>query len=90
MDSPITATARALAAGDPIGALNRIALRGDAPAVALRGIAMTQRRSRAQACSHRSRAVQRDAQERRELVFGMDVFFQFTGQRPWLPVAPLP
>src|SRR5262245_55227027 len=40
MDSMITAAARALAAGDPLGALNRIALRDDAPALALRGIAM--------------------------------------------------
>ncbi len=42
MDSLITAAARALAAGDPFGALNRIALRDDAPALALRGIAMAQ------------------------------------------------
>jgi len=42
MDSMITAAARALAAGDPLGALNRIALRGDAAALALRGIAMAQ------------------------------------------------
>ena len=35
-----TAAARALAAGDPLGALKRIALRDDAPALALRGIAM--------------------------------------------------
>jgi hypothetical protein len=42
MDSLITAAARALAAGDPIGALKRVALRDDAPAVALRGIAMAQ------------------------------------------------
>ena len=42
MDSIITAAARALAAGDPLGALNRIALRDDAPALALRGIAMAQ------------------------------------------------
>ena len=40
MDSLITAAARALAAGDPLGALNRVALRDDAPALALRGIAM--------------------------------------------------
>src|SRR6201984_2311380 len=40
MDALITAAARALAAGDPLGALNRIALRDDAPALALRGIAM--------------------------------------------------
>jgi hypothetical protein len=42
VDSLITAAARALAAGDPLGALNRIALRDDAPALALRGIAMAQ------------------------------------------------
>jgi hypothetical protein len=42
MDSLITAAARALARGDPLGALNRIALRDDAPALALRGIAMAQ------------------------------------------------
>lgn len=42
MDSLITAAARALAAGDPLGALNRVALREDPPALALRGIAMAQ------------------------------------------------
>jgi DNA-binding transcriptional ArsR family regulator len=42
LDSLITAAARALAAGDPIGALKRVALRDDAPALALRGIAMAQ------------------------------------------------
>jgi len=42
MDSLITAAARALAAGDPIGALKRVSLRDDAPALALRGIAMAQ------------------------------------------------
>jgi tetratricopeptide (TPR) repeat protein len=42
MESLITAAARALSAGDPLGALNRIALRDDAPALALRGIAMAQ------------------------------------------------
>jgi hypothetical protein len=42
MDSLITAAARALAAGDPLGALKRIALRDDPPALALRGIAMAQ------------------------------------------------
>src|SRR5437667_403785 len=42
MDSLITAAARALAAGDLFGALNRVALRDDAPALALRGIAMAQ------------------------------------------------
>lgn len=40
MDSLITAAALALASGDPLGALNRIALREDAPALALRGVAM--------------------------------------------------
>jgi tetratricopeptide (TPR) repeat protein len=42
MDSLITAAGRALAAGDPLGALKRVALRDDAPALALRGIAMAQ------------------------------------------------
>src|SRR5262245_62863227 len=42
MDSLITAAARALATGDPLGALKRVALREDAPALALRGIAMAQ------------------------------------------------
>jgi len=42
MDSLITAAALALAAGDPLGALKRVALRDDAPALALRGIAMAQ------------------------------------------------
>lgn len=42
MDSLITAAARALAAGDFLGALKRVALRDDAPALALRGIIMAQ------------------------------------------------
>jgi hypothetical protein len=42
MDPVIAVAARALAAGDPLGALTRIALRDDAPALALRGIAMAQ------------------------------------------------
>jgi tetratricopeptide (TPR) repeat protein len=42
MDSLITAAARALAMGNPLNALNFIALRDDAPALALRGIAMAQ------------------------------------------------
>jgi hypothetical protein len=42
MDSRIAAAARALATGDPLGALNCVALRDDAPALALRGIAMAQ------------------------------------------------
>ena len=42
MDSLISASARALAAGDPLGALKRVALRDDPPALALRGIAMAQ------------------------------------------------
>jgi hypothetical protein len=42
MDSLINAAARALAAGDALGALKRVALRDDAPALALRGIAMAQ------------------------------------------------
>src|SRR4051794_2137171 len=42
MDSLIAAAARSLAAGDPLGALDRVALRDDPPALALRGIAMAQ------------------------------------------------
>ncbi len=42
MDSLIAAAGRALAAGDALGALKRVALRDDAPALALRGIAMAQ------------------------------------------------
>jgi DNA-binding winged helix-turn-helix (wHTH) protein len=42
MDSLITAAARALSAGNPLGALKQVALRNDAPALALRGIAMAQ------------------------------------------------
>ena len=56
MDSLITAAARALAAGDPLGALKRVALRDDAPALALRGIAMAQLGDlvRAKALLHRA------------------------------------
>ena len=42
MDSLITAAAQALAAGDLLGVLKRVGLRDDAPALALRGIAMAQ------------------------------------------------
>jgi hypothetical protein len=42
MDALIAASARALAVGDPLGALQRVALRDDPPALALRGIAMAQ------------------------------------------------
>src|ERR1700733_14600540 len=42
MDSLITAAGLALAKGDPLGALKRVALREDAPVLALRGIAMAQ------------------------------------------------
>src|SRR5436305_961138 len=42
MDSMVTAAARALRAGDPLGALKRIALRDDAQALALRGVALAQ------------------------------------------------
>lgn len=42
MDSLVASVARALAAGDPLRALKRVALRDDPPALALRGIAMAQ------------------------------------------------
>ncbi len=49
MDSLISAAASALAVGDPLRALNCVALREDAPALALRGIAMAQLGDLAQA-----------------------------------------
>src|SRR3954466_3813251 len=42
MDSLVASAARSLASGDPLGALKRVALRDDPPALALRGIAMAQ------------------------------------------------
>jgi hypothetical protein len=42
MDAITTAAAHALAVGDALGALKRVALRDDPPALALRGIAMAQ------------------------------------------------
>lgn len=42
MDSLLSVAASALAAGDPLRALNCVALREDAPGLALRGIAMAQ------------------------------------------------
>ena len=42
MDSLIAAAGRALAGGDALGALKRVALRDDPPALALRGIALAQ------------------------------------------------
>jgi hypothetical protein len=42
MDSVIKAAAQSLALGDPLAALKWVALRDDAPALALRGIAMAQ------------------------------------------------
>jgi hypothetical protein len=49
IESQVAAAARALAVGDPLGALNRVALRDDGPALALRGIAMAQLGDLAQA-----------------------------------------
>ncbi|MBV9490313.1 MAG: helix-turn-helix domain-containing protein [Verrucomicrobia bacterium] len=57
MDSLTTAAARALAAGDALSALNRVALRDDAPALALRGIAMAQLGDLARAKALMRRAV---------------------------------
>ena len=73
MDSLITAAARALAAGDPLGALKRVALRDDAPALALRGIAMAQlgdfvAREGAAANVRRARSVRREAVARARCV----------------------
>ena len=56
MDSLIAASARALAAGDPLGALKGVALRDDPPALALRGIAMAQLGDHLRACELLRRA----------------------------------
>jgi hypothetical protein len=45
MDSSITAAGRALCAGDPLGALKRVALRDDPAALALRGTAQSNARA---------------------------------------------
>jgi DNA-binding winged helix-turn-helix (wHTH) protein len=58
MDSLIAAASRALGAGDPLGALKRVALRDDAPALALRGIAMAQLGEFARAKELLRRAIQ--------------------------------
>jgi hypothetical protein len=58
MDSLITAAARALAAGDLLGVLKRVGLRDDAPALALRGIAMAQLGARAAASTSLRAAAQ--------------------------------
>lgn len=42
MDSQIAAAARSLGEGDPLSALKRVSLRGDPPALALRGMGMAQ------------------------------------------------
>src|SRR5260221_660047 len=60
MDSLITAPARALAAGDPLGALKRVALRDDPPAPPLPGIAMGHRRGRGRARCGGGRATEAD------------------------------
>lgn len=57
MDSLINAAGRALAAGDPLTALNFVALREDPPALALRGIAMAQLGDMARAKALLQRAV---------------------------------
>jgi hypothetical protein len=56
MDSLVAAAGRALAAGDTLGALKRVALRNDPPALALRGIAMAQLGELARACDLLRRA----------------------------------
>ena len=58
MDSLVAAAGRALVAGDAIGALKRVALRDDPPALALRGIAMAQLGEHARARELLRRAAQ--------------------------------
>jgi hypothetical protein len=59
VDSLIVAAAHALACGDPLGALKRVALRDDPPALALRGIAMAQLGDLARAKALLQRAARR-------------------------------
>jgi hypothetical protein len=59
MDSLITAAARELAVGGPLDALNQVALRDDAPALAIRGIAMAQLGDRVNAAHARYLKVRR-------------------------------
>jgi hypothetical protein len=70
MDSLITAAARALARSDSLGALSRVALRDDAPALALRGIATEQLGDLVRAKSALKKAARRSVQERRSRVRG--------------------
>jgi len=70
MDSLITAAARALAAGDPLGALKRVALREDAAALALRGIAMAQLGDLTRARVLLRRAARASVRKRRSLAPG--------------------
>src|SRR5690349_18773573 len=58
MDSLVAAAGRALAVGDALGALKRVALRDDPPALALRGIAMAQLGDHARARELLRRAAQ--------------------------------
>jgi hypothetical protein len=70
MDSLITAAAHALATGDPLGALKQVALRTDAPALALRGIATAQLGDLVRAKALLRRAARRLVLKRRWLVRG--------------------
>jgi hypothetical protein len=75
MASPITAAARALPSGNALGALNWIALRDDAPALALRGIAMAQLGDlprAGQLLSRATRASQARARALRDRLLGAD------------------
>jgi hypothetical protein len=85
MDSLITAAARALAAGDPLGALKRVALRDDAPALALRGIAMAQHGDLARAKAL-LRSAARAFDGKRMIFGGFEVLVEKWGDsRPWPP-----
>src|SRR5678816_4349372 len=58
MGSLVASAARLLATGDPLGALKRVALRDDPPALALRGIAMAQLGDYERARKHLRRAAE--------------------------------
>jgi DNA-binding transcriptional ArsR family regulator len=87
LDSAINAAARALASGDPLAALDRVALREDPEALALRGIAMAQLGELARArelLQHASRGFADDPRARaRCVVAELEVALALRDFRPW-------
>ena len=80
MDSLITAAAYALAQGDPLGALKRVALRDDAPALALRGIAMAQLGDLVRAKALLRRAAQAETSDATTKISSGDLVIDLVGR----------